>query len=207
MTNDEFRAWLAYHQAAFPGVAAWLEDKVPPELQPETLQQWRRAVASISLEEAKAATDKLFTETKRPYYENHPAVIAAMARRDRTSQPEAVKRRKFVDGQEVFDCRLCEDNGYLVCWHPQAIAYYRRTGNLEGFAGRTCAKACVCVEGDKYERQFGRYDPRFWVIAKSGVESEQLRQLADFLSDYKPPKPVNYEPAFDKYAGLPKEDF
>jgi hypothetical protein len=199
MQTHEFDDWMAYHQAAFPGVAAWFA-KIPAASRPQTLALWERALSKVALAEAKAATDSMFSESNRPkYYEEHPAAILTRIRRDR---PVATfKPRRFVHGEEVYSCPTCMDIGHLVCWHPIAMKHYRDRRSLDGCAVRSCAKACTCAAGDPYARSYGRYDPKHWLIIVPDVDSVNLNRLRDFINAFQPSKPANYETAFDQFSG------
>jgi hypothetical protein len=62
----------------------------------------------------------------------------------------AAKARKFVNGEEVYDCPLCEDSGTVAVWHPDTVRGIR---NGKDVARAVCVVACVCSEGDRWARE------------------------------------------------------
>lgn len=60
------------------------------------------------------------------------------------------KPRRFIGGEEVFDCGLCEDGGTVVVWHPYTVRAIR---DGRGASYMTCAVACTCQAGDRWARE------------------------------------------------------
>lgn len=194
MNSDDFDKWLLHHQAAFPGVAKWINN-IPAAIRPETLGLWEKTLSRIDLNAAISATDSMLAESDRPrFYEDHPAAILLRARRDR--QPEQFRSRQIIDGEETYSCLLCRDMGCIICWHPAQVRHYRNAGELDARLPRTCAKACTCASGDQHAIAYGRFDARRWLPYGVHTESESLEQLRHFVANLKDSR---REKAFDAF--------
>lgn len=191
MTSEQFQEWFSHHQAAFPGVAKWFKG-IPAEVRPKTLELWEQTICRIDLDAAILATDTMLAESDRPrFYEDHPAAILLRAKRDKPH--EEFRPRMIVDGEEAFRCLDCKDIGYIVCWHPVAMRHYRNHGKVLD-SPRTCAKACRCANGDSYERAYGRFNEKRWLVYHGNPEDEQ--QLKHFLENS---QDLRREKAFDAF--------
>lgn len=116
MTNDEFSAWLDYHTTAFPSIGDWLGNHTGQ------LGFWRKALMSVSLEHAKAATDAIFTGSisKPPGFGSHPSAVRRYAREQ---QPERDYWVPTYDGEAATRCPVCADSGMVSVWHPVLVRF------------------------------------------------------------------------------------
>jgi len=60
------------------------------------------------------------------------------------------KSPKYVDGQQVFDCAECEDEGVVLVWSHTAVGALRAGREPERW--QTYVVACTCSAGDQYTR-------------------------------------------------------
>ena len=122
MTADEFDTWFEEHTACFTGIHSWLA-KVPEKERDTVIRMWRRALAYVDLDDAREATVKLFSgEAERPRsFDDHPSCVRRLADKRRCSRQLGRLRRRFVDGEEVFACRECLDDGRMIVWHQASM--------------------------------------------------------------------------------------
>lgn len=102
----------------------------------------------------------------------------AELRRFANELPEA-KQRKFVNGEEVFDCPLCEDAGTVAVWHPDTMRAIR---NGKDAKYETCAVACTCQSGDRWARERTLNGKR-WPPLPRYDEKRMRRPQFDFERD------------------------
>lgn len=168
MTHSEFHTWLAYHRAKFTGLGRWFatvtadhkRNDDAPSLD-DVMTSWYRTLKPSSLEHAKEATDKLGDHDTEPKgWDRHPMAIAGICRKlrgeGRGSSGE--KKRRYVDGEEVYECLQCKDYGYVGVWHPNAMRAARdgepvhatiiRTMSTFEWSVRCTCKAGVCLPSD-----------------------------------------------------------
>ena len=111
MTSNDFAEWARYHGEAFPSLADWLEKH------PETVKFWVKAMDAVDVRDAKTATDEMASgrldEPKG--FGQHPKVIAARARQIGASRAASLR---VVDGERVYDCPLCLDEGFVPVVDP-----------------------------------------------------------------------------------------
>ena len=113
MTSDEFSEWLIDFRAGFRDVDAWLS-KFGSEETEKTLRWWFKVLRSLTLEEAsQAAFDLYQQEGKLPPFSKLPAAIKAVARR-RHYQHKREETPTYIDGEQVFRCHKCQDDGRVV---------------------------------------------------------------------------------------------
>jgi len=196
MTRDEFNDWFLYHAACFTGIHTWLR-KVPGkprEGQPgraDVLAAWARALSRTDLDDAKAATDKLFEGAEEPprSYEKHPAAVAAIARKIRGKRGDDSSGPRYIDGHETFHCTRCQDDGRVFCWHT--LSMKAAADKLRGASKKlspiySCVVACDCQRGEYYQAQgMARFNAKQWLPLETtiGDPAEQQR-LLDFMAAY-----------------------
>lgn len=139
MTSNDFRDWYAYHSKAFPGVADWIRKH------PDTLQFWELPFAGVDLADAKQATKEMATgDLEEPRgFGQHAKTIAKRAREIGFNRQD---KTQAVDGQQVYSCATCFDEGLVAVVDPR----YWRDGTY-----RACSTYCTCQSGDrKQNRKF-----------------------------------------------------
>ncbi len=227
MNAIEFDDWFVFHAARFTGLHSWLS-KLPANPPPgmpgrkDVLDAWREALANVGLADAKRATERLFAgeEEKPASYDDHPRAIVRIA--GRLHAEHYGSRRRYVDGQETYDCPLCEDEGVVWCWHPDAIKAVAgltnaNTGSPHALIApyKTCV-CCTCRRGDAQARGFRPRDPgsvqrydeaRCLRVGKTASgypagldDPEERRRIEEFVAGFQRARVKsmpNYEPAFD----------
>ena len=184
MNRAEFDQWWDYHSDAFGNLAEWFAKR--PEKGRRTMAQWGRTLSRVSLDDAKAATDAMHAgDLEEPRgFDRHPAAIRRAAVKMRTARArERDRRRSFVDGEEVFRCPQCQDDGRLIVWHYVAMAAADpRTSETFGDRGTVASMlvACDCDAGGDHD-YIPKYDPAKFLIGDWGnpeSEAELLRWMA-----------------------------
>ncbi len=194
MTSNDFQTWVDYHSAAFPAVADWLRKH------PETVKFWAKALDGAELRDAKAATDEMATGTlEEPKgYGQHPRVITKRAREIGSARSGGLR---VVDGQPVYGCPLCHDDGFV----PVVDPIHFRNGTF-----RPCYVICTCHAGDQraYARPTGsgkrretpRYDKRrMFAIDPESRESGQRAAFTAWLDGGRVAELPGYDSGFDSW--------
>lgn len=193
MTSNDFDAWIKYHSAAFPSLKDWLSRHA------DTIPFWERPFADVDLRDAKAATDEMAAGTldEPRGYGQHARVIAARARQIGSARAAATR---VVDGQRVYGCPLCLDEGYVAVVDP----IHWRAGRF-----RDCAVLCTCGEGDRranarlssgHRRQTPRYDARrMHAIDRELTIGQQRAEFQRWLDGGRVKAMAGYESGFDDY--------
>lgn len=191
MTDPEFIEWLEYHLGAFTHLRDWVA-RMDREQKEETLRHWKRALSRTDLDDAKAATGKLFDgeESEPKSRDKIPAAVAAIARRIRGD--DASEPRWQMRDPETVGCLTCNDVGMVICWDPatmQAVVdgkfpSTRRPKSMESSA-YTCAVPCSCRQGDRTGRRIkARYDPRRWcVLEGTRYDKREQDRLVEFMAE------------------------
>lgn len=199
MTYEEFRDWLSYHAAKFPGLLRWLAgfpqeatDQAPS--QSDVMAAWYRSLKKCDATSAKEATDQLGSdEYPEPRgWERHPIVVANICRGDRRQQARTEPRLRpiprVVDGHSVYRCQVCRDTGAITVWHPRTMQA-SRDGTLRREAGigrlYTCSVACAaCDTPSVCRREDGLvFDPVRMLRAPSLLNGDEaLAELEDFVA-------------------------
>lgn len=110
MTHAEFDEWFDHHCSRFTGVSSWLE-KFPEfgtgATQRSILDGWYLAVSSLSLANAKWATDQMFGHATKPRsFDDHPARIVELNR-----NAEVAKGASPSSTHAGPVCDLCDGTG------------------------------------------------------------------------------------------------
>lgn len=194
MTSNDFAEWARYHGDAFPSLADWLEKH------PETLKFWAKALDGVDVRDAKTATDEMASgrldEPKG--FGQHPKVIAARARQIGASRAASLR---VVDGERVYDCPLCLDEGFVPVVDP---VHFRR-GTF-----RACFVFCTCAIGDRRaearptgsgkRRETPRFDKRrMFAIDRESPDSQQRAEFAAWLGGGRVVNLPGYEAGFDAW--------
>lgn len=211
MTTAEFREWFAYHRSRFTGINGWLE-KYPVEARSEgdvtrasIRDAWESVVRRASLVDAKDATDALFRgdEQAPRSFDEHPQTIMRLTYRAKHNAPR--KALRYIDDQEVFQCGLCCDRGYVPVYSAKTLIAIRdgrttitpgRKGGY-GFSGPfyVTTAPCKCDAGSRdwcapKEKRYS--ESAHCIVTKIGVE-DQFNEINEWLNGPK-------EDVFDPYA-------
>jgi hypothetical protein len=161
MIDDEFRDWLRYHKAAFPGLGDWLRKN------PDTVAHWERALADVDAEAARDATDAMLAgavETPRGYTE-HVRTIRSMAKEIQFADRDD-RRPARIDGYVVYDCALCLDSGFVLVLDAEhggqdLLDWARGDRRQPRPASRGASVACTCATGEsKRHAMANRQEPQ-----------------------------------------------
>lgn len=190
MTKEQFREWIAHHQAAFPGIASWLAkiDKAadsPTDLRSAAiLGSWFRVLADVELIDAKAATDAMAKgDIDEPRsYDGHAKAVRK-AGKTRTFDRGRQQQRsgpQYIGGEQVFRCGDCLDSGMILVWHQRSMQAVR-DGTFGGRLTRySCGVKCTCPAGEKWRHIEHAFDPKLMVPCDyhpSPEDHEALRQF------------------------------
>ncbi len=158
MTSEEFSDWMAYHQAAFPGVAKWMRDNTPKDATTEErpVYHWRWALSDVDVLDAKLATDAMLSgDLDEPRgYSSHPRVIRKWCRVERYTAKHHTEstQRTTIDGETVYDCPQCLDIGTVPVVHPKVHQQVYREVPYGELRWATAVVACSCDAGDKWRQ-------------------------------------------------------
>ncbi len=168
MTRDEFDDWYDKHAAHFPGLLTWM-GKFSKDRQAAISGVWFEHLKACEQADCLEATTALFEQAGRaPVYERHPQAIRGIIRDKESARATEDRQPRYVDGEQVFECLLCEDGGWVRCWHPKTVAATAAGTLGEPFTVYTCAVPCNCQTGDRFARRHGRYSPERWALAGEG---------------------------------------
>ncbi len=189
MTYPEFREWLGYHRAKFPGLGKWLarissehnQDDRAPSVD-DVIASWARSLNRAGLKEAKQATDLLGDEESEPKgFDRHPMAVAGIARR-LGGEGGSSRQRQFVDGAEVYRCRRCLDSGYVTIWTIRAMKAAREGLPVRSASYFSCAARCDCETGRRRDRSLAIFDPEKMLLFGSGLPIDRQEEPADLLA-------------------------
>lgn len=210
MTWDEFRKqWYPEHVACFTGIPAWmskLEQSNDGPASRDVMKGWYKALRDVDLDAAIAASHKMHAgEIEEPKgFDRHPAAIRKACGLSR-SKIEAAKPRYDENGNRLYKCLTCFDDGLVFCWHPASVAQIAKKGFEPHKFYYTCVLPCTCKSGDAKMKGLSdcpRFDPRRAMpIGVGGTTSEsEQKKLLNWLSTREPIKPENHEGAFDEFS-------
>ncbi|MEE9185237.1 MAG: hypothetical protein V3U39_12300 [Acidimicrobiia bacterium] len=173
MTRDQFDDWLDKHVAHFPGVSTWLGKFAQPQSD-AVLAVWFEHLKACELADCLEATTALFDQAGRaPHYERHPQAIRGIIREKDAARAREEPPRRFVDGEQLFECLLCHDDGWVRCWHPKTVAAAADGTLGDPFTVYTCVVPCSCQAGERFIRSghatyLPRYNPERWALVGDG---------------------------------------
>lgn len=136
MLPSEFDQWFTYHMAQFTGAVAWLAKF--PEVsrspgdpsQKDVTNAWRNTLRDVELRHAKEATT-LLSEGKETFpergYDCHARTVRAVALKIAGVQKAKRRHQRMIDGNELVDCPLCNDTGFVRIYHPSLLKFFRNT--------------------------------------------------------------------------------
>lgn len=194
MTNNDFTSWIEYHSAAFPALGDWLRKH------PETLKFWAKALDGASIQDARTATDEMAAgDLEEPKgYGQHSRVIAKRARELSLARSASLR---VVDGEPVYGCLLCLDEGYVAVVDP---VHFRR-GTF-----RPCYVLCTCATGERkanqrpagsgQRRETPRYDrAKMFALDPEMTDAQNRQDFAAWLGGGRVKDLPAYERAFDDF--------
>lgn len=196
MNTEEFRVWLDYHGAAFPGVVQWMLTKgkgVRPH--------WEKALANATLEHAKRATDGLLAgEFTHPQgYSNLPGAIASICNRMANAE-----RPTYGDNRDDR-CPECDNYGTIQVWHPEQVKAMKE-GRFDRTRGSlTAMTACTCSRGDRMAtrtqswKPLPRYSELHYLRVNGNYRTDgEITELEEFAFDAT--RHSNYHDEFSAYS-------
>lgn len=199
MNKPDFDEWLGFHFSRFTGCASWLQ-KFPssPRFEGDPTQKsvvdgWREVLSRVELKHCKTATQLLaigeedFPERGFDCHARTVRAIAAKLGGDERSQQKP-KWRLGPDGEELFDCGICRDTGFVILWHDAALRFFRKEFSEQppeawhdwksderwkGYRKRgrvyeTCTAICTCQIGMQKRSSIQRYDDSRHVLFGDG---------------------------------------
>jgi hypothetical protein len=190
MTPNEFATLWKDVKLRLPGPAVWIA-KQPTEgddvTQADILGLWQTKLADIALEDALAVVEALYEEEipEPKSWSRFPMIIAREARRlarDRGDVgPDDAPKPKFVDGEQVYKCSLCRDDGRVTVIHRETqkrflddpASFDLKTMHGRIVMGRShyeCVVACRCRMGDRRVKQGTRRIDDSWCLASLAPE-------------------------------------
>jgi hypothetical protein len=149
MSETEFDIWVAYHTTAFPAVARWIGENE------STIPFWQRTLADTDLVTAKQATDAMHSgDLEQPRaYQDHPQRVRRWVRDAVRAHEKLAKTRRTIDGDQTFECAMCEDRGTVQVFHPMTAKDICRDEDFADVRWRTCVVACTCEVGQVQQRE------------------------------------------------------
>ena len=182
MSPIEFDDWFDKHAAYFPGIRTWFGRQ--GEYSKDVEAVWRKDLAKCQLEDCLDASQQLYgqTESKAPFFERHAREVREIAQNLRMQRAQPPEPR-YIDGEQIFGCLQCKDDGQVICWHPKVMTAAKAGTLGEPFTVYTCAVACECTAGERYARQgMPRYNAKQWRLVQADLpRSQQLKDLKDFM--------------------------
>jgi hypothetical protein len=170
MRRDEFTDFQDYLFARVPELESWLNGFAVARRE-ETIESWFEVLSRLDVEAAQYAVRLLQAgdEQEPRSFSKYPACIAAIVKRIRGECAQEARRRgpRIIDGEEVFECLQCRDDGRVSCWHPESMKAARGgtlgqvvIRGLDCFGRQeehraplfTCALACTCAAGESFRR-------------------------------------------------------
>ena len=180
MTREEFNDWFDRHAEYFPGVRTWL-DKLDPRHARGVTDIWFQHIQSCDQADCLAASQRLYDAGGRaPVYERHPQAVKDLVYRIKLERVAQQVQPQFIDGEQVYQCPQCQDDGRLICWSKKSMEAAHDGTLGEPFTVYRCAVACDCQAGERHAKYLARFDPQKWLIwglAPPGEELERLRQF------------------------------
>lgn len=228
MNGSEFNQLRQTLERCIGGFSEWLARGRDRDEQSAVLTEWADALRDVAMDDAKSAVKGIMRgDVEKPAFGDLPATIRRQAKlyaSERLKRP----KRKTDDGQELVDCLQCLDQGFVICYHPQAIADYVKNGAgafvekktatqkeprrvMPKFA--TCAVPCSCRVGIEKQKKDGPiYDKFKWIRVTAISTQEQIDELTVGVDERmtkarrsRVESHPNYDPRFAAYnAG---EDF
>lgn len=212
MTNAECDEFISYLTSLFPDVERWLieqnEAAKDKGLGEEVVQSaWYRSLAFVTLKGARQAVDiMLGDEDQQPKgYTKLPARIVKIAKENNEliakSKRGAKPVPRLVDGQWVFACAVCQDQGMVVVFRGEAMDAVRLDGEFLWVKhAKPVSMRCHCAYGQTFHKSMVTFDERKFVLMHGGSPTEEdIVRLATFCGVAYPRvvKPVHERPILE----------
>ena len=183
MTNAEFKTWWNRHASR----STEIRNHVAEEQEAgntQRLHYFASLLSDVTLKDATAATDEMLALGELPMsYPDQIKLIRTIAK-DRAAKREKARHGPaYVDGQRTIACRLCQDDGLVSVWSPDAMRAMRNDPDQFGAWMKaqharedvSFDVACSCSAGDEYTngpetnwaRNLIRYDEKRMVLSQN----------------------------------------
>lgn len=179
MKKNEVKLWLDYHRSVFPD---WTYSAASPEAKAIAYASYAKALASIELNDAKEATDRMLSGNIKKPFRNEDHLSSIIQGCKQISSENYAQSHRSIDGQETVGCKFCYDMGVVMCW---------RRNLIDQIAVRC---SCAAARGMGWMGEY-RYDPMR--CYRVGDDSQHWQ---DVLSGVASVKPANHESAFDAFS-------
>jgi hypothetical protein len=184
MNESEFDQWYKNHASHFPAIDAWLGKLSSAD---EVMGVWRATLTRLDVSDATDATTELYNR-QQPLrdFGRHAVVVAGLARDIEMARRADDQRQHYADGEQVYQCLKCLDEGRITCWHPKAMAAAKAGTLGERFTECYCAVACTCSAGDQFADRQGmmRFDSeRMLPWRLTSTREEAMDDLRSFMDD------------------------
>jgi len=190
MNRAEFDGWLAGHMARFSAIK--------PKLTPDVIEEWWYVLKAVDYDNALEISRSMFAgEEEAPVrVDAHPRSVKALANR-KTYGPSNTNvgdpdrpRPTRKGGQDVYDCRQCQDVGEVTVWSPRAM-HAMKFGKFERPSHlRSCAVSCDCqwakTKNNRRKTPFLVYDPTKMVLIGTSVGDPAEEENLEFWIDNPP---------------------
>lgn len=187
MDLEDFDFWFCRHKQVLPAVEHWFA-AMGQEGQIEVIRTWHAAMADLTLDEAKAATDSIVRgDSECRFASDTPKICRLNALSARQT------RRKSESDSGAYQpfCAFCRGTGLATVWHPLVVDSVRRKtdgryrhpftgrqilvrdgfGVIKSMAG---ACACKCTQGKRFEE---RFPPPAAMVPVEQREPEEVQGL------------------------------
>ena len=198
MTNIDYGDWIKYHLAAFPALDKWLAstDESPDTIRMRN-RHWAKALAAISVEEAKRVTDQLVTgEIESPRgWSAHPTVIRKQVSINRRANREYILdkiRPQPIDNEDTFSCFQCRDSGLIDVWHVKSMKAMREGRFGEHQTDYRCVVRCECEVGNVLHPAKIKYDSATQL--RYEMDQQHSKNIENLAALYGMPWPNMEEP-------------
>lgn len=193
MTHSEFHTWLTYHRAKFTCLTPWFEkinerhaqDDSEPSLD-DTMTSWFRTLGRYDLDDATRATDMMGVDVPEPpAYERHrhPMVISEICRtlRGETRRETGERQRRYIGGEEVYECALCQDSGFVTVWSVEAMRAARAGTPVRDVTYFDCSTKCTCKAAIGKDRGLAVFNPNT-MLPFNGMPLDRTKEPEDLLA-------------------------
>jgi hypothetical protein len=225
MNNNEFDRWIDFHCDCFSDFGDSLRKSLGNV---DVLATWRDALKYVSLPDAKEATRRMIAdEDLQPSgWSKHPSAIRKIVDDIRNQRHASQPKRKFINGEEVYDCGFCKDTGIVTILAPRFVEAVRRgllkrepfdvprTSTMakkdnwrwgeyrpRGGAVRagTFAVACCCELGRPVNFRNAQFDADRHYQGDVPITDAENRDFDAFVNSLGELRPSNYVGAFDAF--------
>jgi hypothetical protein len=189
MKDSQFNDWKNFHCSLFEQARMELADK------PRALEEWREALVKVSYEDAMKASRMMLADLKlQPRFASqHPGKINELTLA-MWKERQMNKKPTYVDGEQVYDCALCLDSGFVSVLDPRwvhgvqlgKIEIVREEGVNVVWSKSLCQRvsfACTCELG-QVKKHIGRFDPQRHYRGLPPTHEQWLGPFVDWLEQH-----------------------